>query len=139
MRVDSLRNPNTVVVSSRAFAMRRLLVLTALLALSVLAFGSASALAAAPNTQLHFVSKNTSTNTATFHMIAMKNGTVCSRCRIQCRIDGRPWKLCVASSKGGQGQWKFTGLSNGSHTARARAIDAAGRKDPTPAAKTVTV
>ena len=116
--------------------MRRLLVLTALLALSVLAFGSASALAAAPNTQLHFISKNTSTNTAKFHMIAMKSGDICGRCRIQCRIDARAWKLCVAGSSG---FWTFRNLSNGTHTARARAVDAAGRKDATPAAKTVTV
>jgi hypothetical protein len=116
--------------------MRKFLVLTALLALSVLAFGSSSALAAAPNTQLHFISKNTTANTAKFHMIAMKNGTICGRCRIQCRIDSRAWKLCVAGSSG---TWTFRNLSNGTHTARARAVDAAGRKDPTPAAKTVTV
>ena len=118
--------------------MRRFLVLTALLALSALAFGSASALAAAPNTQLHFISKNTSTNTAKFHMIAMKNGTICSRCRIQCRIDGRSWQLCVGSTKGGQGYWTFRNLGNGTHTARARAVDRLGHKDPTPAIKTVT-
>jgi hypothetical protein len=124
------------VVSSGPFEMRKFLLLTALLALSVLAFGSSSALAAAPNTQLHFVSKNTTANTAKFHMIAMKNGTICGRCRIQCRIDSRPWKLCVAGSSG---TWTFRNLSNGTHTARARAVDAAGRKDATPAAKTVTV
>ena len=136
MRLHSLRNPNTLVVSSRAFAMRRLLVLTTLFALSVLAFGSASALAAAPNTQLHFVSKNTTANTAKYHMIAMKNGTICGNCRIQCRVDGRAWKLCISGS---QGYWIFRNLSNGTHTARARAVDAAGRKDPTPAVKTFTV
>jgi hypothetical protein len=118
--------------------MRKILVITALFALSALAFGSASALAAAPNTQLHFISKNTTTNSAKFHMIAMKNGTVCSRCRIQCRIDARPWKLCVSSTAGGSGFWTFTSLGNGTHTARARAIDRLGHKDPTPAIKTVT-
>ena len=115
--------------------MRKLILLIALVAFAVAAFGTAQAGAARPNTQLHFISKTSSS--AKFHMIALKNGALCRRCKIQCKIDGRSWRLC--DSSGGTGYWTFKNLSRGSHTARARAVDAAGLRDLTPAVKTVTI
>lgn len=116
--------------------MRRLLVLTALLTLGVCAFGSGQAFAAAPNTQIHGPYNKTASS-ARFHLVALKGGVLCSGCRIQCRIDGRVWRLCVKS--GGAGYWTFRSLSRGRHTVRARAIDRAGRKDRTPAVKSFTL
>jgi len=116
--------------------MRRLLVLTALLTLGVCAFGSGQAFAAAPNTQIHGPYNKTASS-ARFHLVALKNGTLCSRCKIQCKVDGRAWKLCVTG--GGQGYWTFRSLSRGYHVARARAIDRAGRRDRTPAVKGFTL
>jgi hypothetical protein len=115
--------------------MRKLIVLIALVALAVAAFGTAQAGAARPNTQIHLISKTSST--AKFHMIALKSGSLCRRCKIQCKVDGRSWRTCVSS--GGQGYWTFKNLSRGSHTARARAVDAAGLRDLTPAYKTFTI
>ena len=114
--------------------MRKLTVLIALVALVVAAFGTAQAGAARPNTALHLISKTSST--ARFHMIAYKNGSFCRSCKIQCKVDGRSWRLCVS---GAQGYWTFRSLSRGSHTARARAVDGAGLRDLTPAVKTFTI
>jgi hypothetical protein len=113
--------------------MRRFLLLTAVFALSVLAFGSAQALAAKkPNTVIHGPYSKTSSS-AQFHFVANKNGGLCSRCKIQCKVDSRAWRTCISS--GGQGLYTFRNLSRGHHTVRARAVDRSGRKDPTPAVK----
>jgi Tol biopolymer transport system component len=50
----------------------------------------------------------------------------------QCRLDGAIFKACTSPKS-------YTGLANGSHTFRVRAIDRAGNVDPTPAARTFTV
>jgi hypothetical protein len=113
--------------------MRRLLVITALLALAVCAFGGGQAFAAKkPNTLVHGPYSKTSSS-ARFHLAAIKNGGLCSRCKIQCKLDNHAWRLCVSS--GGQGYWTFRNLKRGHHTVRARAIDRSGRRDPTPAVK----
>jgi hypothetical protein len=46
--------------------------------------------------------------------------------RFECRIDGGPYEKCRALFKSGA-------LSKGSHAFRARAVDAFGNADPTPA------
>jgi len=49
----------------------------------------------------------------------------------ECSLDGATFASCTAAS--------YSGLADGSHTFRVRAIDAAGNSDPTPAAYTWTV
>ena len=88
----------------------------------------ASAAIAAPNTMIHAGPTGTvSSRTARFHLKSTQPG------RIQCKLDRRAWRVCVRAS---QGPVAFTGLSRGYHTLRARAVNRAGRVDPTPARRT---
>jgi hypothetical protein len=50
----------------------------------------------------------------------------------ECRIDGGTWAYCSSPKS-------YSGLSNGSHVFDARATDAAGNVDPTPASRNWTI
>jgi Tol biopolymer transport system component len=50
----------------------------------------------------------------------------------QCRLDGAAFAACASPKS-------YSGLANGSHTFRVRAIDKAGNTDPTPSARTFKV
>ncbi len=55
-----------------------------------------------------------------------------SKVTFKCKLDNKRWKLCSGGSK-------YSGLSEGSHTFQATAIDEYGYEDPTPAEYTWTV
>ena len=75
-----------------------------------------------PNTVIHGGPKGTTTKRrASFHLMSSEAGS-----KFQCKLDTRPWRACTASKT-------YRNLKKGRHTFRARAIDAAGNKDPTPA------
>jgi hypothetical protein len=114
--------------------MRKLLVLIAVVSVALAAFGTANAAAARPNTQIHGgPTGTTSSRTARFHMVALKNGVLCRGCKIQCKLNAGSWRVCV---KGNQGYVTFRNLARRKHTLRARAVDAQGRKDLSPAVRT---
>ena len=58
---------------------------------------------------------------------------------LECRLDGGPWSNCHAPKVEGLSTKTYKGLANGSHLFEARATDAAGNVDPTPALKSITV
>lgn len=64
--------------------------------------------------------------TATFGLTSEPAAT------FECRLDGGSWAACGAEKR-------LTGLGSGSHVFRARAIDAVGNRDASPAAWTFTV
>ena len=79
----------------------------------------------APNTYIHGgPGRVTRARTASFHVASTEAGS-----RFQCKLDGAAWRGCRASLT-------LRRLRVGLHTFRARAIDAAGNVDRTPAAKT---
>ncbi|MEZ5073395.1 MAG: Ig-like domain-containing protein [Solirubrobacterales bacterium] len=57
--------------------------------------------------------------------------------RLQCRIDDEPFAACGVPDGGGT--FTTAALADGPHTFRARAIDAAGNADPSPASREFTV
>lgn len=57
--------------------------------------------------------------------------------RLQCRIDDAPFAACGLPDGGGT--YTTAPLADGPHTFRARAIDAAGNTDPSPASRSFTV
>ena len=68
------------------------------------------------------------TSSATFAF----SGTAGDTAVLQCSLDGGAFFTCTSP-------YTFSGLGNGSHTVRVRAIDAAGNADPVPAERTFTV
>ncbi|HSL00850.1 MAG TPA: S8 family peptidase [Rubrobacteraceae bacterium] len=52
--------------------------------------------------------------------------------KFQCKLDGASWQNCASPKS-------YTGLSNGAHTFRVRAIDSVGNVDATPAVRRWTV
>lgn len=67
---------------------------------------------------------------------------------IQCSLDGAQWRTCLTPQQcellgseltGCSGTTELSGLSEGTHTLRVRATDAAGNTDPNPASYTWTV
>jgi hypothetical protein len=106
----------------------RILVLT--LGAAALAFVVADASAAAlPNTAIHGGPTGTTTSrTASFHLLGT-GGAV----RIQCKLDRRAWYVCARTSSK---SIVLRSLSRGSHTFLARAVNRAGKVDPTPARRT---
>ncbi|HEX2129020.1 MAG TPA: PQQ-binding-like beta-propeller repeat protein [Solirubrobacterales bacterium] len=69
----------------------------------------------------------TSSHAATFELSSPDGA------RFECRLDGAEWSACEP------GGIELSGLAEGEHTFRARAIDALDRPDPSPAAVTWTV
>ena len=55
-----------------------------------------------------------------------------SNSHFQCRLDAAPFAPCASPKS-------YSGLANGGHTFRVRAIDRAGNVDPTPAARAINV
>jgi len=116
--------------------MRKVTVLVCLVALGVavpaLAGGAESRSTSPPNTQIHGGPIGTVTSrTATFHLYSTKRG------RIRCKLNARPWRVCVNAR---QGHVTFRDLKRGkTHTLRAQAVDRQGRRDPTPAVRRWTV
>jgi hypothetical protein len=75
-----------------------------------------------PDTFIAGAPANPTTNTrATFGIASSESPGV-----FQCRLDGADWTSCTAP-------WDITGLTVGLHRFEARAIDAVGWVDPTPA------
>ncbi|WP_134740569.1 carboxypeptidase regulatory-like domain-containing protein [Nocardioides sp. 503] len=60
------------------------------------------------------------------------SGTVGDTAKLQCRLDDGDWAACTSPAT-------FAGLSEGEHTVRFRAQDAAGNADATPAVRRFTV
>jgi DNA-directed RNA polymerase specialized sigma24 family protein len=69
----------------------------------------------------------TSSKSATFRFTSPDTAAT-----FQCRLDGHGWTSCASGKT-------YTGLSDGSHTFKVRAKDAAGTNDPSPAQRTWTV
>lgn len=69
----------------------------------------------------------TNSTSATFGFSSTQEGSI-----FECSLDGAVFSQCASPKD-------YTGLANGSHTFRVRAIDAAGNADPSPAARTWTV
>ncbi|MEO8290589.1 MAG: hypothetical protein ABI649_06295 [Gaiellaceae bacterium] len=65
---------------------------------------------------------STGSNSATLSF-SSSEGTV----TFECRLDGAAWKACSSPKA-------YSGLSNGAHVFEVRAVDAAGNRDPSPAA-----
>ena len=87
--------------------------------------GRAAADRRAPNTMIHGGPGSvTRSRTASFHLMSTE-----PRSRFQCKLDAAPWRPCRANKT-------LRNLRRGLHTFRARAIDAAGNVDPTPARRT---
>ena len=84
-----------------------------------------------PDTTLTATPPNPSPSAdAAFGFIGSDSGTGVAL--FECRLDSGAWATC-ASPKA------YTGLSEGSHTFKVRAIDGAGNSDPTPAEHTWTI
>jgi hypothetical protein len=81
--------------------------------------------ATAPNTRITRVSVNGRTRQATVRFTGSGTG----RLRFLCRLDRGPWKAC-------RSPWSLRRLARGRHVISVRAVDPAGRVDPTPASKT---
>ena len=78
-----------------------------------------------PNTMIHGGPKGTTrARQASFHLMSTEAGS-----KFQCKLDRGPWRACGARKS-------FRGLKKGPHTLLARAIDAAGNRDGTPAKRT---
>jgi hypothetical protein len=78
----------------------------------------------APNTQIkRGPPRSTRARSASFRLASSKPGS-----RFQCKLDRGRWKSCRSPKK-------YRNLHPGRHVFRARAIDAAGNVDPTPAAR----
>jgi hypothetical protein len=74
----------------------------------------------------HDVGGPSSSTSATFEFAANESAT------FECSLDTAPFAPCSSPAS-------YTGLADGSHTFRVRAIDAAGNTDPTPAEQSWTV
>jgi Tol biopolymer transport system component len=82
----------------------------------------------APNTTITSGPSGTiKVRTATFRFSSSEAGS-----HFQCRMGGAAFAPCASPKS-------YSGLANGSHTFRVRAIDKAGNVDPTPAARTFSV
>jgi TolB protein len=81
-----------------------------------------------PNTTISSGPSGTiKTRSASFGFTASESGS-----HFQCRLDAATFKACTSPKS-------YTGLVNGSHTFRVRAIDRAGNIDATPATRTFNV
>ena len=77
-----------------------------------------------PNTIIHGGPRAvTRARRASFHLVSTE-----PYARVQCKLDRGPWRACPASKA-------YRGLKPGRHVFRARAVDAAGNVDRTPASK----
>lgn len=84
--------------------------------------------ASPPNTRIvSGPSRTTVSHTAKFGFRSSEPGS-----RFQCKLDRHAWRACSSPKT-------YRDLRSGRHTFRARAIDAAGNVDPTPAKKTWTI
>jgi hypothetical protein len=66
-------------------------------------------------------------DTATFTLAASEGGS-----HFECRVDAAAFAACASPAR-------YAGLTNGTHTFSARAIDAAGNLDPSPASRSFTI
>jgi hypothetical protein len=82
---------------------------------------------AAPNTSIASGPATITKSTATTLSFSSEAGA-----RFQCSLDGAAFTACASPKS-------YTGLKNGSHNFRVRAIDGAGNVDATPAIRTWTV
>jgi subtilisin family serine protease len=83
---------------------------------------------AGPDTSLPFgPASPTKNRTPTFELASPENGA-----SFQCRVDGGAWVACTSPHR-------TATLADGQHTFEARALDAAGNPDASPAAWTFTV
>jgi hypothetical protein len=80
-----------------------------------------------PNTTVFGPAGTSSDSTRTFSFTSTESGST-----FQCRVDSGGWTSCTSPAI-------VTALSEGAHTFRVRAIDAAGNVDPTPATRSFTV
>ena len=76
--------------------------------------------ATAPETTISSAPKSGTATSATFAFSASEGGT------FECRLDGAPFSLCASPKS-------YSPLRPGDHQFEARAVDAAGNADPTPA------
>jgi DNA-directed RNA polymerase specialized sigma24 family protein len=81
----------------------------------------------APGTSITSHPKSsTGSNSASFGFSSSENGV-----KFECRLDGGSWTACSSP--------KVYSVGNGAHVFQVRAVDAAGNRDPTPAAWSWTV
>ena len=79
----------------------------------------------APDTEIEAGPEGTvSSNRADFDLTSAEAGST-----LECKLDDGAWQSCGSPHA-------LTGLANGEHTFRARATDAAGNTDPSPATRT---
>jgi parallel beta-helix repeat protein len=87
----------------------------------------------APNTSITQAPPNPSTSaTARFSFTGSDDSTAPASLRFQCSLDAAAYASCTSPRT-------YSGLANGAHTFRVRAIDRAGNVDPSPATYRWTV
>ena len=79
----------------------------------------------APNTTV--TSASVSGKSATFSFSSSESGST-----FECRLDAGAWHACSSPAS-------YSGLKHGNHVFRARAIDAAGNRDATPAVRSFSI
>jgi large repetitive protein len=85
---------------------------------------------AAPDTGLTGTPSNPSpTHSPSFGFAGTDDSTPASQLSFECKLDDGPWAACTSPKS-------YSNLAHGSHTFQVRAIDLAGRVDPSPAAYT---
>ncbi len=89
-------------------------------------------LSAPPNTVITSGPANGSTITTNQATFGFAGDPAADTVRLQCKLDSGDWFSCHSTRS-------FFNLADGTHTFQARAIDANGNGDPTPASRTFTV